>query len=75
MATRIGVDIGGTFTDLVESIAVVLINSYRDPAHELRIEILLREAGFDGGLSLSYRLGRAHARHYPHATGAPSDEC
>ncbi|HVX80781.1 MAG TPA: hydantoinase/oxoprolinase family protein [Devosiaceae bacterium] len=40
----------------VDSIAVCLINAFANPAHELRIEDLLREAGFAGGVSLSHRI-------------------
>ena len=40
----------------VESVAVVFINSHANPAHELRAEELLREAGFTGGISLSHRV-------------------
>jgi N-methylhydantoinase A len=38
----------------VDSIAVVYINSHANPAHELRTEEILREAGFAGGISLSH---------------------
>ncbi|HEV7897816.1 MAG TPA: hydantoinase/oxoprolinase family protein [Planosporangium sp.] len=40
----------------VDSIAVVLINAYANPAHELFVEGLLRAAGWDGDLSLSHRV-------------------
>ena len=40
----------------VDSIAVCLLNSYTNPAHEIAIESLLRAAGFQGGISLSHRL-------------------
>lgn len=40
----------------VDAIAVCLINSYANPAHELRIEEMIREAGFTGGISLSHRI-------------------
>ena len=40
----------------VDSIAVCLLNSYANPAHEIAIETLLRSAGFEGGISLSHRL-------------------
>lgn len=43
-------------TEGVESIAVVFINSYANPEHELAAEGLLREAGFRGGISLSHRI-------------------
>jgi N-methylhydantoinase A len=40
----------------VESVAVVFINSHANPAHELAAERLLREAGFEGDISLSHRV-------------------
>lgn len=40
----------------VDSVAVCLMNAYANPAHELRLEGLLREAGFEGGISLSHRV-------------------
>jgi N-methylhydantoinase A len=40
----------------VDTIAVCLINAYANPAHEIAIETLLREAGFEGGISLSHRI-------------------
>lgn len=42
--------------DEVDAIAVCLINSYANPAHEIEIERLVRAAGFAGGLSLSHRI-------------------
>lgn len=40
----------------VDSIAVVLLHSYRDPSHELEVERILRDAGWNGDLSLSHRV-------------------
>jgi N-methylhydantoinase A len=40
----------------VDSIAVCLLHAYANPAHELRIEEIIRDAGFDGGISLSHRI-------------------
>lgn len=40
----------------VDSIAVCLMHAYANPAHELEIEKILREAGFTGGISLSHRI-------------------
>jgi len=40
----------------VDCIAVCLINAYANPTHELRLEQLLREAGFAGGISLSHHV-------------------
>ena len=43
-------------TEGVDSIAVCLINGYANPAHELEIERLLRQLGFQGTISLSHRI-------------------
>lgn len=40
----------------VDAIAVCLINAYANPAHELRVAELVREAEFQGGISLSHRI-------------------
>lgn len=40
----------------VDAIAVSLINSYANPAHELRVEELIRASGFEGGISLSHKI-------------------
>ncbi|MBP2707576.1 hydantoinase/oxoprolinase family protein [Microbispora sp. RL4-1S] len=40
----------------VDTVAVVLINSYANPEHELRTAELLREAGFTGPISLSHEV-------------------
>lgn len=40
----------------VDSIAVCLMNAYANPAHEIEVERVLREEGFEGGISLSYRI-------------------
>lgn len=40
----------------VDAIAVSLINSYANPAHEQRVEELIRAAGFEGGISLSHNI-------------------
>jgi N-methylhydantoinase A len=40
----------------VEAVAVCFINAHANAAHELRAESLLREAGFDGTISLSHRI-------------------
>jgi N-methylhydantoinase A len=40
----------------VDTIAVCLINAYANPAHELRVEELLRAGGFTGGISLSHKI-------------------
>lgn len=40
----------------VTSIAIAFMNAYANPEHELEAERLLREAGFEGGISLSHRI-------------------
>lgn len=40
----------------VTSIAVSLMHAYANPAHELLVEQFLRDAGFDGGITLSHRV-------------------
>jgi N-methylhydantoinase A len=40
----------------VDAIAVAFMNAYANPAHELEAERILREAGFDGEISLSHRV-------------------
>jgi N-methylhydantoinase A len=37
----------------VEAVGIVFLNSYANPAHELRAAELLREAGFEGAISVS----------------------
>jgi N-methylhydantoinase A len=40
----------------VECVAIVFINSHANPAHELEAAQVLRDAGFDGPLSLSHQV-------------------
>jgi N-methylhydantoinase A len=40
----------------VDAVAVVLVNSYADPAHERAVLRALREAGFAGAVSLSHEV-------------------
>jgi N-methylhydantoinase A len=40
----------------VDAIAIVFMNAYANPAHELEAERIVREAGFEGELSLSHRV-------------------
>ena len=40
----------------VDAIAVALINAWANPEHELLVERLIREEGFEGGISLSHRI-------------------
>ena len=40
----------------VECVAVMFLNAYANPAHELAAEAALRAAGFTGEISLSYRV-------------------
>jgi N-methylhydantoinase A len=39
----------------VEAVAIVFINAYANPVHELVAERVLRDSGFDGEISLSHR--------------------
>ncbi len=47
----------------VDTVAVCLINAYANPAHEARIEHLLRAGGFNGVISLSHRLSREYREY------------
>lgn len=40
----------------VSSIAVVFLHAYANSSHELEAEAILREAGFEGAISLSHRV-------------------
>ncbi|WP_424531910.1 hydantoinase/oxoprolinase family protein [Sphaerisporangium viridialbum] len=51
----------------VDAVAVVLINAYANPAHELRARDLLREAGFAGEVSLSHEVSGEY-REYERTT-------
>jgi N-methylhydantoinase A len=44
----------------VASVAICLMNSYVNPAHEVEAERLLRKHGFKGDVSLSHRLSREY---------------
>jgi N-methylhydantoinase A len=56
----------------VTSIAVCFLNSYANPVHELRAEAVLREAGFQGEISLSHRVSREY-RDYERASTTAVD--
>lgn len=47
----------------VNSIAVAFMNAYANPAHELAAETAIREAGFDGEISLSHRISREYREY------------
>jgi N-methylhydantoinase A len=49
--------------EAVESVAVVFINSYANPEHELQAERILRESGFQGAVSLSHRISREYREY------------
>jgi N-methylhydantoinase A len=51
----------------VTSIAVVYLHSYANPAHELETETILREAGFEGYISLSHQISGEY-RDYERAS-------
>ncbi|MCF1464826.1 hydantoinase/oxoprolinase family protein [Agrobacterium vitis] len=40
----------------VDSIAVCLISAFANPQHELEIEAIIRDAGYEGGISLSHKI-------------------
>lgn len=42
----------------IEGIAVALLNSHINPAHELEVERVLRDAGYEGEITLSHRISR-----------------
>lgn len=52
----VGTALGAFEEEGIECIAVVYINAYANPAHELETERLLREFGFSGPISLSHRV-------------------
>lgn len=56
----------------VTSIAVVFMNAYANPEHEMEAERLLREAGFEGGISLSHRVSGEY-REYERTTTSVVD--
>ena len=47
----------------VNSIAVAFMNAYANPDHELATETAIREAGFDGEISLSHRISREYREY------------
>lgn len=51
----------------VTSIAVCLLNSYKNPAHELAVAQILKDAGYTGEISLSHQLSREY-RDYERAS-------
>ena len=51
----------------VTSIAIAFMNAYANPEHELAVERRLREAGFEGGISLSHRVSGEY-REYERTT-------
>ena len=51
----------------VNAIAVMYMNSYINPAHELRTAELISEAGFDGAVSLSHQVS-GEFREYERTT-------
>jgi len=47
----------------IEAVAICFLHSYANPAHELAAAQALREAGFDGELSLSHRVSGEHREY------------
>ena len=56
----------------IESVAVVLINAYLHPRHELEIETILRAHDYEGTISLSHRVS-GEIREYERASTAAID--
>lgn len=56
----------------VTSVAICLINAYVDPSHELAVERMLLEAGFEGGVTLSRRISGEY-REYERMSTAVVD--
>lgn len=51
----------------VSSIAILFLHSYANPAHELEAAAILREAGFDGHISMSHQVSGEY-RDYERAS-------
>jgi N-methylhydantoinase A len=51
----------------VTAVAVAFLHSYANPTHELEVEQILRESGFDGHISLSHRVSGEY-RDYERAS-------
>lgn len=45
-------------SEALDGIAVVLLNSHMNPQHELEVERYLRDAGYEGEITLSHRISR-----------------
>lgn len=54
----------------VDAIAVSLMNAYANPAHEIRVEEIVRAAGFEGGISLSHRISGEYREYERTSTTA-----
>jgi N-methylhydantoinase A len=54
----------------VDSVAVVLMNSYTNPKHELDAETALRAAGFEGDISLSHLISGEYREYERTSTAA-----
>jgi N-methylhydantoinase A len=54
----------------VDAIAVAFLNAYANPANELAMEVALREAGFEGGVSLSHRVSGEYREYERFSTTA-----
>jgi N-methylhydantoinase A len=52
----------------VESIAIVFINAYANPAHELAAEQALRRFGFEGEISLSHQVSGEYREYERNST-------
>lgn len=56
----------------VNAVAVSLMNAYANPDHELLVERYLREAGYEGGITLSHRVSGEY-REYERTSTAVID--
>lgn len=64
-------DLVATFqAEGVDSIAVALLNAFANGAHESRIEAGLRQAGFDGAISLSHKVSGEYREYERFSTTA-----
>src|SRR2546430_2430734 len=82
-SSRVAIDVGGTFTDIVElspttgeirfeSVAVPFLHSYANPAHEREMRDILAEVAPDVAVTLSHELSREY-REYERTSTAVLD--
>lgn len=54
----------------VEAVAIVFLNAYCNPQHELAAERIMRDCGFSGGLSVSHRVSGEYGEYERTSTAA-----